>query len=165
MPASVGQTKYQIEWYREGDDAPVYRWLTEELSEQACALVGAAILEILQADGPNVCETRFGRQLGKGIFEFRLDGDPQPWIDEARKRRGKNPKNREPPEGAVQYRIFCHAHGNKIILLLGAYDKGEDPSKRRQADEIQTARKRLRTWQQEEKARSSEATRGKRRKK
>ena len=85
--------KYKIEWYQTvTGDAPVHRWLTQELSEEACELLGAALLEILQADGPDVCETRFGRQLGDGVFEFRLDGDPQPWIDEARIRRGKLPR-------------------------------------------------------------------------
>jgi hypothetical protein len=24
--------------------------------------------------------------------------------------------------------VFCHAHGDRIVLLLGAYDKGERPS-------------------------------------
>ena len=162
MSESRGESEYQIDWYRDGNDAPVYRWLTEELSELACELVGAAIREILQAEGPNVCETRFGRQLGKGLFEFRLDGDPQPWIDEARKRRGKKPRQLEEPDGEVLYRIFCHAHGDKIILLLGAYDKGQDTSKKRQTAEIETARKRLRKWQEEERAATARADAAKR---
>ena len=87
--------RYKIEWYQTAEgDAPVHRWLTQELSDEACELVGAAMLEILQADGPEVCGTRFGRQVGEGLFEFRLDGDPQAWIDEARARRGKSPAGR-----------------------------------------------------------------------
>ena len=46
----------------------------------------------------------------------------------------------------VQYRIFCHAHGDKIILLLGAYDKGQDVSKKRQQQEIALAKDRLKDW-------------------
>ena len=57
----------------------------------AAEMVEAGAVDILQADGPEVCGTRFGRQLGEGLFEFRLDGDPQAWIDEARARRGKSP--------------------------------------------------------------------------
>jgi hypothetical protein len=76
--------RFKIEGYQDArGDAPVHRWLTEERSEGARELVGAAILEVLQADGPGVCGTRFGRELGDGVFEFRLDGDPQPWIDAA----------------------------------------------------------------------------------
>ncbi len=164
MPKAGDWPPYTIEWYREGDYAPVYRWLTEELSEEACELIGAAMLEILQADGPDVCETRFGRQLGKGLFEFRLDGNPQAWIDEGRKRRGKQPKKRVPPEDEVQYRIFCHAHGGRIILLLGAYDKGRDVSKKRQSQEIAAARKRLREWQRKQKLQAKAQSRSPRKK-
>jgi putative component of toxin-antitoxin plasmid stabilization module len=77
---------------------------------------------ILQQQGIGVCGSAFGRQLGGGIFEFRL---------------------REPP---LLARIFCHAHGNRVILLLGAYDKGRDPSARRQNREIALARARLAEW-------------------
>ena len=147
--------KYKIEWYQTAaGDAPVHRWLTQDLSEEARELVGAAVLEILQADGPDVCGSRFGRQLGDGVFEFRLDGDPQPWIDEARIRRGKVPKGQGVKGAKVQYRIFCHAHGDKIILLLGAYDKGQDVSKKRQREEIAIAKVRLKDWEQRRRVRS-----------
>jgi hypothetical protein len=50
-----------------------------------------------------------------------------------------------------------HAHGDKLILLLGAYDKGQDVSKKRQQEEIRTAKARLKMWeqQQRDKARAS----------
>ena len=44
---------------------------------------------------------------------------------------------------AVLLRVFFTAYGNRVILLLGGYDKGSDPSKRKQDREIATARKRL----------------------
>lgn len=139
--------KYKLDWYLTVDgDAPVHRWLTEDLSEEACELIGAAMLEILQEEGPKVCGTRFGRQLGDGVFEFRLDGDPQAWIDQARARRGKLPRRNGAKGFDVQFRIFCHAHGDRIILLLGAYDKGHDVSKKRQQQEIAIAKKRLQEW-------------------
>ena len=71
-----------------------------------------------------VCGTPFGRQLGGGFFEFRL-------------------KERD-----LLLRAFCHAYGDKVILLLAAYDKGEDPSAKRQNEEIELARRRLSDWQQ-----------------
>jgi hypothetical protein len=45
-------------------------------------------------------------------------------------------------------RVFCHAYGNQIMLLLSGYDKGEDPSDRRQQREIAEPRKRLTAWRQ-----------------
>lgn len=71
----------------------------------------------------DVCGTSFGRQLGAGLFEFRLR------------------------EEGLLVRILCHAYGDRLILLLGAYDKGRDPSERRQNREISEARARLREWQ------------------
>lgn len=68
--------RFKLEWYVDAEgDAPVCRWLAEELVDAARELIGAATLEVLQADRPGVCGTRFGRQPGGGIFEFRLDGD------------------------------------------------------------------------------------------
>jgi hypothetical protein len=45
------------------------------------------------------------------------------------------------------FRVFCHTHGDRLILLLAGYDKGADPSPRRQNAEIALARARLRDWQ------------------
>jgi putative component of toxin-antitoxin plasmid stabilization module len=80
--------------------------------------------EILQEQGIGVCGTAFGRQLGGGLFEFRLR------------------------EGNLLLRAFCHAYGDKVILLLAGYDKSEDPSAKRQQKEIELARRRLTDWQQ-----------------
>lgn len=40
-------------------------------------------------------------------------------------------------------------HGSKIVLLFNAYDKGKDPSEKRQAKEIKKARKCLKVWKGE----------------
>jgi phage-related protein len=87
-------------------------------------VVGTALREILQEQGMGVCGTAFGRQLGGGLFEFRLR------------------------EGNLLLRAFCHAYSDKVILLLAAYDKSEDPSAKRQQKEIELARRRLTDWQQ-----------------
>lgn len=50
------------------------------------------------------------------------------------------------------FRVFCHAAGDQAILLLGGYDKGRDPSRRRQALEIGTARRRLAEYLQRRRA-------------
>jgi hypothetical protein len=43
-------------------------------------------------------------------------------------------------------RVFCHAHGDRKILVLHGYDKGKSPSSRRQQREIEVARSRLALW-------------------
>jgi len=42
----------------------------------------------------------------------------------------------------ILLRVFCHATGDRVILLLGGYDKGS-PSPRKQQREIARARARL----------------------
>jgi len=39
--------------------------------------------------------------------------------------------------------VFCLATGDRLILLLGAYEKGKNPGRRRQDREIKVARSRL----------------------
>ncbi len=53
----------------------------------------------------------------------------------------------------VLLRVFFHAYGQKIVLLLGGYDKGADTSERRQQREITTARKRLEDFKDQQRRR------------
>ncbi|HEU4385583.1 MAG TPA: hypothetical protein VFR85_19010 [Anaeromyxobacteraceae bacterium] len=91
---------------------------------------------VLQRLGVGVCGTEFGKQLGGALFEFRLR---------------RNLRERAPSAGGkierILLRVFCHAHGDRVILLVGGYDKGEHPSPRRQNAEIELARARLKDWQ------------------
>jgi phage-related protein len=118
-----GQPAYTLEFYEEPDGRePVRQWIKDDLTPEDRRTVGAAMREILQEHGVGVCGTRFGRQLRGGLFEFRLR------------------------EEGLLVRVFCHAYGNRVVLLLGAYDKGRDPSPRRQDQEIEVARTRLQQW-------------------
>ena len=47
------------------------------------------------------------------------------------------------PAAKIPLRVFVHFHGERLILLLGGYDKGDDPTSRRQRREIAVARRRL----------------------
>jgi len=114
------------------------RWLREELTPTQRRAIGVAMAEVLQAEGVGVCRTGYGKQLGDGLFEFRLRHDAA----EILRSPGK-PARPEPGGERILLRVFCHAHGDRIILLLGGYDKGSDPSPKRQRHEIVTARKRL----------------------
>jgi hypothetical protein len=95
---------------------------------------------ILTDMGLDVCGTEYGKQLGSGLFEFRIRHDEAVI-------RGKAREPGKGQRGEVLLRVFCHAHGQRIVLLLGGYDKGADPSTRRQSREIASARGRLRSFQ------------------
>jgi putative component of toxin-antitoxin plasmid stabilization module len=119
----VTDPPYTLEFYEDPEGhQPVRSWLRTALTSEERRTVGAAMRAILQAEGIGVCGTAFGRQLGGGLFEFRLRDED------------------------LLVRIFCHAHGSRLILLLGGYDKGRDPSERRQNREIETARAGLEEW-------------------
>jgi hypothetical protein len=121
--ADLASGCFRLEFYEDQNgNQPVRQWLRADLSAEDRRTVGSALWAILQHQGIQVCGSHFGRQLGDGLFEFRL---------------------REPPLFA---RVFCHVHGKQLILLLGGYDKGRDPSPRRQEREIAWARARLVDW-------------------
>lgn len=128
---------YEIEFYEEpGGRRPVYDWITKELSPADRRSLGVAMREILQKQGVGVCGSAFGRQLGDGVFEFRLNQN----AEQVLRLVGKEPKQESAEQRRPLLRVFCHAYGNKIILLLGGYDKGADSSAKRQNEEIRVAR-------------------------
>jgi hypothetical protein len=116
---------WTVEFYKDERGRQTVRtWIKDDLDLYARRRLGTAMRQILQEQRVAVCGTPFGRQLGEGLFEFRLR------------------------EVDLLLRVFCHAHGDRILLLLGGYDKARDPSERRQEAEIAQARHRLRAWRQ-----------------
>ena len=97
----------------------------------------------LQVVGVGVCATQFGRQLEDGLCEFRLRYNLTELFQrfEGRDLAGESGRSEE-----VLLRVFFHAHGDRLVLLLHGYDKGADPSTRRQQREIVEARGRLRAF-------------------
>jgi hypothetical protein len=148
---------WEIEFFE--DDAgrqPARMFLLDLDAPQRMAMI-AAIECFLEPRGLDVCATEYGRQLGDGLFEFRLRHD-EPTI----RRKAGLPSVGDGGSTDVLLRLFCHAYGQKVILLLGGYDKGKDPSSRRQSREIETARRNLRSFRLRQQRRSAgEKRRGK----
>ena len=133
---------YTLEFYEdEQGREPVLDWL-HRLTPRKRRAIGVAMFEILQHEGPRVVGTNFGKGLGGGIFEFRLDQDAAQVLA----RKGKSARQEAAESAKILLRVFCHAHGDRIVLLLGGYDKGERPSTRHQQAQIELARARLRDW-------------------
>jgi len=92
-----GQRPFDIVCYETSEgDKPVLRWIKEDLSVRQRRALGYAIYRLLQRYGVSVCDTEFGRQLGGGLFEFRL-----------------RVKARRDGESAL-LRVFCNAAGDRI---------------------------------------------------
>ena len=144
----MSQPPFELDFYEdELGDRPVRRWLREELAPRQRRALGFAMKEVLQYRGISVCGTEFGKQLGGGLFEFRLKRDLSGIPN------SQSSTSRTQELDRILLRIFCHAHGTKVILLLAGYDKGKEPSKKRQQAEIELARKRLADWQRRERIR------------
>jgi len=143
----IVEDRYRIEFYEdESGDRPVHRWLTRELSVRQRRALGVAMFEYLQLYGAGVCSTEFGKALGDGLYEFRLRHD----LPELVRRSGSEyrPALDEGPPQRMLLRIFFAVYGDRVVLLLGGYDKAKSPGTKRQQTEIEAARARLREWKQ-----------------
>ncbi|MFI5009608.1 MAG: hypothetical protein ACHQDY_04965 [Solirubrobacterales bacterium] len=137
---------YEIEFFRCADGGePVRRFLDSLSSDKRNALV-AALTFVLARQGLDVCRSEWGKQLGGGLAEFRLRHD------ERQVSAGHGPADTTLPDSSAEkilLRVFFHAHGNRLILLLSGYDKGSRSSARHQQREIERARGYLKEWQAE----------------
>jgi len=147
MPAG----RFTLEYYVSPDgDEPVRRWIFDKLDAPRRRAIVMGLQHILAEHGLAVCATEFGRHLGQGLFEFRLRYDEAALTRRLHLIGPPSPgaSRRDP----VLLRVFCHAYGDRVILLLAGYDKGADPSPRRQQREIAVARRRLADFQARERA-------------
>jgi hypothetical protein len=71
---NVPPCAYTIEFYDEPGTGrlPVLEWIKSGLTPFQRRSIGIAMSEILERNGMNVCETEYGKNLGQGLFEFRL---------------------------------------------------------------------------------------------
>lgn len=125
----------------------MYSWISEDLTPTKRRALGQAMRRVLQVHGPAVQRTQWGRPLGGGLFEFRLRMSGKELlnlegalhnisVDDARRRFGLRASE------SILLRVFCVVRGGRVVLLHG-YDKGVDPSAKRQQREIRTAQQRL----------------------
>ncbi len=136
---------YQLDFFQDDDgDQPCLRWI-KELTPAKRHAIGVAMEQVLQTQGLAVCQEKaWGKQLGAGVFEFRLM--------RTRRQATKQQSRKIEKVERISLRVFCHAYGDNRILLLHGYDKEEDPKGRRQQREIETARVRLRKWRSQQRA-------------
>jgi len=135
--------EYEVEFYEDEHGHEPAKAFMQSLSPVKRRAIGVALHEVLAHLGPDVVRTDYGKNLGGGLYEFRVDQDAEQILRKA----GKDPRP-EPDEGKILLRVFFHAHGKKIILLLSGYDKGERTSKFHQNSEIEAARKLLKRWKE-----------------
>lgn len=134
-----------------GDDASVpFERFVRSLSDFKFVALRTAMDRVLLTRGIDLGRTSWLRTLGGGLHEFRVRHEAHE-IAHMFGRETTPPIG--VPAGRVLLRVFVHFHGDKRVLLLGGYDKGDDPSPRRQQREIDTARRRLAQFKERQRRR------------
>jgi hypothetical protein len=99
----VAERPYEVEFYQDDEGkepALVFMRSLEPFKKRA---IGVAINEVLQYEGKDVADGNMGRNLGDGLYEFRLDQNAEQIL----RRKGKDPKP-ESDEGKILLRLFFH---------------------------------------------------------
>ena len=99
-------------------------------------LLDLCIEQILARAGLNVCETNWGKALGAGLYEFRIHRSLKALANQL----GIELPGEFNGDRSKLLRVFFTVEGQKIILLISGYDKGKDPSRRKQQKMIETGR-------------------------
>jgi hypothetical protein len=132
--------EWTLEPFESDDGSIPFERFVNDLSNFKVDAVTAAIDRILTVQGIGLVRTEWLKPLGDGLHEFRVRHTA---AEVARLFGGLDVAPPAGPTEKVLLRVFVHFHGQKIILLLGGYDKGDDPKERRQQREIQSARRLL----------------------
>lgn len=137
---------YTPEIYEDANGFQPFGQFFKSLPEVKQLLLEQTISGPLSVLGIEICQEKsHGRQLGKGVFEVKTEATESEVIQFFVERDLPLPQG---VGGDVMLRTFCHAYGEKRILLLHGYDKGLQPKARQQNKEIQKARKHLTAWQE-----------------
>ena len=123
-------TGYEVELFRRSDGTEPVRRFLDSLSEDKREALLAALKFILARNGLDVCKSEWGKNLGGGLAELRLRHDER----EVLAGHSDTDEEKLPPGSPkrILLRVFFHAHGNRLILLLSGYDKGQRSSDRHQ---------------------------------
>jgi putative component of toxin-antitoxin plasmid stabilization module len=139
------QQQWTAEVFATDDGFEPYSALLDELSDTEFAALDAAVQHVLLVRGITLGNSEWLKPLGDGLHEFRVRHS----AEEIAHMFGDEIPGTA-PTGPVLLRVFVHFYGNKMVLLLSGYDKGDDPSEKRQQREIKAARKALRAWQRQQ---------------
>jgi hypothetical protein len=143
MTGQEPSSEYTVEFFRSAEGSEPVRRFIDSLSNDKRDALLAALVHILARQGLDVCRSEWGKHLGGGLAEFRLRHDELEVLARGGVIESDLPESS--PE-KILLRVFFHAHGKRLILLLSGYDKGARPNPRHQQREIERARALLKEW-------------------
>lgn len=117
------------------------------------AAIDAAIHHLLERQGLDLAGSSWLTPLKQGLYEFRVRSTAAEIVRMYGDAGHMRPEDAE----SILLRVFVAFHGNRVVLLLDGYDKGADPSPKRQQREIAVARKLLTDWKAQQAQQAREA--------
>jgi hypothetical protein len=134
--------KWKIEFYEDAQGRrPVEKWI-DGLNDHKAEAVVVALQEVLAVNGISLASGAWLKPLGSGLYEFRIRHS----ASEIQAMYKAANKGLVGAVEAILLRVFVAFEGQRLIVLLGAYDKGKNDKQGFQQAQIQIARKRLRDW-------------------
>lgn len=102
---------YELEFFAEDDGTkPVLAWIKNDLTPAQRRAIGTAMRRVLQVNGIGVCSSPWGRQLGGGLFEFRVRLTGRQMLNESWARAGGIDGFRADPAARLLPRLRQPAH-------------------------------------------------------
>jgi hypothetical protein len=141
----------------EADDGTIpFQRFIDDLSDFKFVALDTAIDRVLSVRGIDLVRTEWLKALGEGLHEFRVRHD----ADEIARMFGGEASGVAGQPEKVLLRVFVHFYGEKVILLLGGYDKGDDPKAGRQQREVVEARQLLAQFKERQRRQRRDRGRG-----
>ena len=120
-------------------DAASFAKFVRSLTPAKQRTLEASIDKILLVHGFELVDGDLVKNLGGGLYEFRVGPTTTRMINKA----GLESKI---PHQKIVIRVFVSFEADRMIVLLGSYDKGANDSKSKQQSEIAKARQILKAW-------------------
>ncbi|MFM7030057.1 MAG: hypothetical protein ACKOWK_03200 [Micrococcales bacterium] len=124
-------------------DSSAFAASLKKVDRGVVLLTRAALTNLLQSEGLDLAGTRWIKSLGGGLWEFRLG----PTTTQVLSGIGLDSNVLGIHHQRLLLRVFFTLIAGDRILIIAIYDKGKDPSKKRQQREIAEARAKLREFQ------------------
>jgi hypothetical protein len=145
MTASGTPEPWELEFLRIRNGREPCREFIDDLTPVKRLALGAALANVLSRQGPNVCNTEFGRDLGENLCEFRIKMSERDVLRRVWPQLAGSLSEASTTD-QVLIRVFFHPFRERIVLLAAAYDNGIDSTFQSRAKGIRHARRQVKRW-------------------
>lgn len=150
---------WSVEVFTADDGTEPFTTSADGLDDFTWAALDAAIKYVLAVRGIELVRTEWLQSLGEGLHEFRIRHDAVEIANMFSGEDADEAANAVSPPRAILLRVVVHFYGDRVGLLLSGYDKGADPSEKRQQREIARARRCLTAWHEQQRRQRKAAQR------